>query len=98
MVDYDYSGGNTIVTQTFEDIIDAYDISGDLEAAFSQNDLQLNEIRDHLHAIADAWTAAAAALESAHSGGVDPTFPLIAVGGTIVVVVSVSILRRRRTV
>jgi hypothetical protein len=97
MVDFDYSGGNTIVTQTFEDIIAAYDTSGDLEAALSQNDQQLNEIRDHLLAIADVWTAAAAALESAHSGGVDPTFPLIAAGGTIVVVVSVALLRRRRT-
>ena len=96
MVDFDYSGGNTIVTQTFENIIAAYDTSGDLEAALSQNDQQLNEIRDHLLAIADAWTAAAAALESAHSGGVDPAFALTATGSTIVVVVSVVLLRRRR--
>ncbi|MHA2380703.1 MAG: BtrH N-terminal domain-containing protein [Candidatus Thorarchaeota archaeon] len=96
MVDFDYSGGNTIVTQTIENIIAAYDTSGDLEAVLSQNDQQLNEIRDHLLAIANAWTAAAAALESAHSGGVDPTFLLIAAGSTIVVVVSVVLLRRRR--
>ncbi|MFX1264551.1 MAG: BtrH N-terminal domain-containing protein [Promethearchaeota archaeon] len=97
MVDYDYSGGNTILTQTFDDIISAYETSGNLEAALSQNEPKLNEIQDHLLAIADAWTAAAAALESACYGAVDVLTPLIAAGSTCVVVVLVVFMRRRRS-
>ncbi len=96
MVDFDYSGGNTILTQTFDDIISAYETSGDLEAALSQNEVELNEIRDHLLEIADAWTAAAAALESAYFGEADVLTPLIAAGITCAIFVSVAFMRRRR--
>jgi hypothetical protein len=96
MVEYDYSGGKTILTQTFDDIISVYEASGDLQAALSQNELKLNEIQDHLMEIADAWTAAAAALESAYYGGVDILTPWIAVGGTCVIVASVVFVLRRR--
>jgi len=98
MVDYDYSGGNTILTQTFDDIISAYETSGDLEAALFQNEVKLNEIQDHLLAIADAWTAGAASLESAYYGGTDILLPLIVVSSTCIVVVSVVFILQRRRV
>ncbi|UCH03576.1 MAG: hypothetical protein JSW05_08215 [Candidatus Thorarchaeota archaeon] len=59
--------------------------------------MHLNDIRDHLLAIADAWTATAEALESAYYGDMGIIIPLIIAGSTCIIVASVVFVRRRRS-
>ena len=100
-----YSGFNlvfreSLVFQTFEEIALDYPSFRDIDATISLHLDQLNEIRDHLFAIAESWEAAADALEkvieqqnTTQNGG----SILIAAGGAgIIVIAAVILLFRRR--
>ncbi len=92
-----YPAGLKLVTNTFEKIAYQYEYvrDGDLSSAVSMYDEDLSEIQTHLNAIADAWDAAADALERAlQEQGAFPTVLLpTSIGG--IVVLALVIIRRR---
>jgi hypothetical protein len=96
-IDSYYAVNGTIVTQTFSNIADLYYETDDLEAALEYYDQELEDIRGHLIAIADAWIAAADALEAAFQGA-DLTVQLVFASGLVIVIAVVVILYRRRSV
>ncbi|MFW9868688.1 MAG: C39 family peptidase [Candidatus Thorarchaeota archaeon] len=92
-----YTGGIKLVTKTFEYIAYQYEhvLDGDLSAAASACEEDLGEIRTHLIAIANAWDAAADALERSLRG--PETFLVILLSTSVVgMVVLVIFLVRRR--
>ncbi len=97
LIEIDYSGNATIVTETFNRIAEAYRDSGNLNAALADSDEELSEIRGHLIAIADLWNAAASSLESALSGTIELPHSMITSAGAIVVIALAVIARRRRS-
>jgi hypothetical protein len=92
-----YTGGLKMVTKTFENIAYQYEqvLDGDLSSAVSVYEEDLVEIQTHLTAIANAWDAAADALEKALQG--DGTFPIVLLSTSVagIVVVVVLLIRRR---
>ena len=87
-----------MVTKTFENIAYQYEhaLDGDLSSSVSVYKENLAEIRSHLTAIANAWDAAADALERAFQG--DGALTPILVSSSIVgIVVLVIVLIRRRS-
>ncbi|MBY8997126.1 MAG: hypothetical protein KGD60_05300 [Candidatus Thorarchaeota archaeon] len=92
-----YAGGIKMVTKTFENIAYQYEhvLDGDLSSAVSVYEEDLVEIQTHLTAIANAWDAAADALERALKG--DGTFPIVLLSTSIagIVVVVVLFIRRK---
>lgn len=92
-----YIGGVKMVTETFEKIAYQYEheFDGDLSSAVSVYEEDLAEIRTHLIAIADAWDAAADALERALHG--EGTFPIVLLSTSVcgIVVLALVIIRRR---
>ncbi|MFX1482160.1 MAG: hypothetical protein ACFFCP_03120, partial [Promethearchaeota archaeon] len=100
MVTPGYQGGATVTTQTFNSI--AFDCqntySGDVEAAVTENEHNLETIRNHLLAIADTWDAAANALDLALNGDSPAIFVLaVVVISGFVGVSSIVAYRRRKT-
>jgi hypothetical protein len=92
-----YTSGIKMVTKTFENIAYQYEhvVDGDLSSAVSVYEADLAEIQTHLTAIANAWDAAADALERAING--DGTFPIVLLSTSIAgIVVLVIVLFRRR--
>jgi hypothetical protein len=92
-----YAAGNKIATKTLGRISYQYEhvFDGDLSSAVSVYQEELAEIRTHLNAIADAWDAAADALERAIEGG--NTIPILLLSTSIAgIVVLVIVLIRRR--
>jgi len=63
-----YPSGIKLVTKTFFDIASEYENDGDLSSAIAMYEENLAEIRTHLNAIANAWDAAADALERELTG------------------------------
>jgi hypothetical protein len=95
-IDLYYPVNGTIVTRTFTNLADLYYETDDLEAALEQYDQEFEEIRGHLLAIADIWTAAADALERALQD--DGTLTLVIGSSSIVgIVVLVVVFIRRRS-
>ncbi len=93
-----YTGGVKLVTKTFEKIAYQYEyeFDGDLSSAASYCEEDLAEIRTHLIAIADAWDAAADALEVALQG--QTTLPMILLSTSMAgILVLVIVIVRRRT-
>ncbi|MGY5881751.1 MAG: hypothetical protein RTV31_15985, partial [Candidatus Thorarchaeota archaeon] len=90
-----YSSGVKLVTKTFFDIASEYESDGDLSSAIAIYEVDLTEIRTHLTAIADAWDAAADALERELS---EPGILLIISTGGIgtVIILTIGIVCRRR--
>jgi hypothetical protein len=97
MVDLSYEGGATITTETFNNI--AYDCAytqdGDIDAAVAENQQDLDTIRNHLFAIADAWDAAAAVLDRALNNNTT-AIVIVAILSISALVGVVSIFVRRR--
>jgi hypothetical protein len=91
-----YPSGVKLVTKTFFDIASEYESDGDLSSAIALYKEDLAEIRTHLTAIADAWDAAAAALELAISGPGIPWIPSMTGIGAIFVLTVAIVTRRRR--
>ncbi len=85
------------MTKTFDKIAYKYEyvLDGDLSSAVSVYEEDLAEIQTHLTAIANAWDAAADALERALQS--DGTFPIVllttSIAGFLVLVI---VLVRRR--
>jgi len=96
LIDPYYSINGTILTQTLTNIADLYDETDDLDAAIEFYEQDLEDIRGHLIAIADAWVAAADTLEAALQG-TDITMQLVVVSGLAIVIAVVAILYRRRS-
>jgi hypothetical protein len=100
MIEFDYLGGATIMTDTLCSI--AYSCenttSGDVHAAVTEHDDDLNHIRENLMKIADVWDAAADALERALQG--DGTLTLALVSSSIggLVILAVVFIRRRSSI
>jgi hypothetical protein len=92
-----YPGGVKMVTETFEKIAYQYEYVsyGDLSSAVSVYEEELAEIQTHLTAIANAWDAAADALERALND--DGTFPIVLLSTSMagIVVLVIVIFRRR---
>ena len=92
-----YDGGATITTDTLYSI--AYDChytyNGDIENAVADNEQDLETIRNHLMAIADAWDAAADAFDMAVNG--DVTTLVISIVGIVAFVSLVSVFAYRRS-
>jgi len=92
-----YTAGIKLVTKTFDKIAYKYEyvLDGDLSSAVSVYEEDLAEIQTHLTAIANAWDAAADALERALQS--DGTFPIVllttSIAGFLVLVI---VLVRRR--
>ncbi|MFW9889241.1 MAG: hypothetical protein ACFFER_13730, partial [Candidatus Thorarchaeota archaeon] len=93
LVQLDYEGGNTILSETANNIVQAW-AETDLETALAQYDTELASIREHLAAIAESWSSAADALEAAFDKA-DYTFQII-IGAGAIFVVAVVVLTRRR--
>ena len=92
---------DTLLFSTFEDIAVDFQTSGDLEGSISNHQDGLDEIRSHLFAIADAWGAAADALEETLNlpDDVEPlgdSMPVVIGGSVIIILVVVFCLVRRR--
>jgi hypothetical protein len=96
MIEIGYAGGNSFLTQTFNRIADAYDLTGDIQNAISQNEQDLTDIQNHLLSIADTWDSAADALEAAYQGA-DFTVHFAIASGFVVVIVVTTVLYRRRS-
>ena len=97
MVELDYSGGNTIMTQTFGGIAASCNstVSGNVHAAAMEYENELDEIRNHLTDIADLWDAAASTLEGALQD--DGTLRLVVMSFSMVgILVLVVLFTRRR--
>jgi len=90
---------DSLIFSTFEDIALEFDSSGDLEGSIAQYQEQLDEISDHLFAIADSWDAAADALEGTldlqTTGPVEGSL-LIVVSGACVIFLGVAVVLFRR--
>jgi hypothetical protein len=86
-----YAAGIKLATKTFGDIAYQYEyvFDGDLSSAMSVHEEDLADIQTHLNIIADAWDAAADALERALQGS--GTFPIIllytSIAGILVLVI-----------
>jgi hypothetical protein len=93
LVQLDYEGGNTILSETANNIAQAW-AETDLETALAQYDTELASIREHLTAIAESWSAAADALEAAFNKA-DYTIPIV-IGASVVIVIAIVVLVRRR--
>ncbi|MGY5871455.1 MAG: C39 family peptidase [Candidatus Thorarchaeota archaeon] len=91
-----YPAGVKLVTRTFFDIASEYENDGDLSSAIATHEEDLVEIRTHLNAIANAWDAAAAALELELNGPGIPWIPSMTGIGAIFVLTVAIISRRRR--
>jgi hypothetical protein len=92
---------NTLFFSTFEEIATNFQTSGDLEESISQQQEQLDDIRGHLFAIAEAWEAAADVLEvtlQLQSGdSVDGSLLILFSGaGVIVLIVIILFLTRKK--
>ncbi|MFW9925383.1 MAG: C39 family peptidase, partial [Candidatus Thorarchaeota archaeon] len=90
-----YTGGEKMVTRTFENIANQYVLGGDLSSAVSVNEEDLAEIRNHLTAIADIWDTAADALERALQGPEPPPIILLSTSIAGIVVLVIVICRRK---
>jgi hypothetical protein len=97
MVNPSYDGGATITTETLNRI--AYDCTytqdGNVNNAVLENEQDLDTIRNHLFAIADAWDAAAAALAKVLNDNT-AVVAVVTVVGIFTFVGVVSIFVRRR--
>ncbi|MFW9844069.1 MAG: hypothetical protein ACFFEV_05815, partial [Candidatus Thorarchaeota archaeon] len=93
-----YNGGATIVSETFSSIAYQYEFvhDGDIQTAMTDFDEDLSEIKVHLNAIADAWDAAADALEQALAGPGIPWIPSMTGIGAIFILTVAIVTRRRR--
>lgn len=93
-----YTGGATIASETFNNIADQYEhvYDGDLSSAVSEFEEDLAEIQHHLTAIADAWDAAADALEKELLGPGLPLVPSVTGIGAIIVLAIAVVSKRRR--
>jgi hypothetical protein len=98
MTELDYFGGNTIMTETFGGIASSCNStsSGDIQAAATEYENELGQIRNHLTDIADIWDAAANALERAPQGNetLTPVLVLFSIVGIVTLVV---VITRRRS-
>ncbi|MHA1138355.1 MAG: C39 family peptidase [Candidatus Thorarchaeota archaeon] len=86
---------DTLLFSTFEDIALDFQSSGDLEGSIGNHQERLNDISEHLFAIADSWDTAADALEEALDLPVD-TEPLegsmpVVIGGSVIIILVVAI-------
>jgi hypothetical protein len=97
LIDAYYPANGTILTQTFTNIADLYYETDALEAAIDYYEQDLEDVRGHLIAIADAWVAAADALEAAFQGA-DITVQLAIASGLVIVIAVLVVLYRRRLV
>jgi hypothetical protein len=94
-----YTAGIKMATKTFDNIAFQYEhvLDGDLSSALSVYEEDLAEIRTHLTAIANAWDAAANALDIALNG--DPTtifvVIIVCIGGFVSVVSAAAYVRRK---
>lgn len=91
-----YPSGIKLVTKTFFDIASEYESDGDLSSAVAMYEENLSEIRAHLNAIADAWDAAADALERELTEDWIPWIPSMSGIGAISVLTIAIITKRRR--
>jgi len=93
-----YTGGATIVTETFNGIAYQYefDYAGDISQAVTDFEENLVEIQAHLNAIANAWDAAADALERELTDPAIPWIPSMSGIGAIAVITIAIISKRRR--
>ncbi|MGY5858835.1 MAG: hypothetical protein RTU63_05660 [Candidatus Thorarchaeota archaeon] len=92
-----YTGGATIVSDTFSSIAYQYEFihDGDILTAIADFEEDLTEIQFHLNAIADAWDAAADALERELNDS-DLWLPSLSGVGAITVITIAIIAKRRR--
>ena len=93
-----YTGGQKMMTETFEKIAYQYEyvFDGDLESSVAVYEEDLVEIQSHLTAIANAWDATADALERAlQSDGT--LLPIIVSSSIVGIVVLVIVFTRRRS-
>ena len=93
-----YTGGATLVSETFSSIAYQYEFvhDGDILASAIEYEEDLFEIRAHLTAIANAWDAAADALERELIGPGIPWIPSISGIGAITVLTIAIVTKRRR--
>ena len=98
LIELDYSGGNTILTETFGGIASSCNstTSGDIQAATTEYESELSQIRNHLTDIADIWDAAANALERALRGN-ETLAPVLVSFSIVGIVVLVVVITRRRS-
>ncbi len=93
---------DSLIFSTFEDIALEFDSSGNLEGSIALYQEELDEIGEHLFAIADSWDDAANALEEALNLPDDTTpletsFPVIVGGsGILVLAVAIFLVKRRK--
>jgi hypothetical protein len=92
-----YPAGVKMMTDTFENIAYQYEhvFDGDMSSAVTVYEEDLAEIRMHLTAIADAWDAAADALERALQGPGTPPIILLSTSIAGIVVLVIVFIRRR---
>jgi len=91
-----YPSGVKLATKTFYNISTQYQNDGDLSSALSMFEEDLTDIRTHLVAIADAWDAAADALERELTGSGLPLISSVSGVGVFVVLFAAVISKRRR--
>ncbi len=91
-----YSSGIKLATKTFYNISSQYQNDGDLSSAITMHQEELAEIRTHLIAIADAWDAAADALERELSESGLPSVSSVSGIGAVFVVLTAAIISRKR--
>ncbi|MHA1936557.1 MAG: hypothetical protein ACW97A_14915 [Candidatus Thorarchaeota archaeon] len=88
---------DSLLTTTFVSISESYETSYDYELALDEYSEELNEIAEHLLAIADSWKATGEALQAAMS---DEGFPIflttVSVGAMLAILIVLVILRRRQ--
>jgi len=92
---------DSLLFSTFEEIALDFDSTGDLDGSIAAHQDQLDEIADHLFAIADSWDAAADALEEAidfqSADTVEGSLSVVVAGsGVIVLAVAILLFRRRK--
>jgi len=90
-----YPSGIKLVTKAFFGIASEYENDGDISSAIAMYEEDLEEIRNHLIAIADAWDAAAAALDNVLNDNT-AVITIVTVVGVFMFVGVVSIFVRRR--
>ncbi|MFX1560444.1 MAG: C39 family peptidase [Promethearchaeota archaeon] len=92
-----YDAGKKMATKTFGNIAYQYEYvsDGDLSSAVSVCEEDLTDIQTHLIAIADAWDAAADALERALQGQVTPPIILLSTSIAGILVLVLVLVRRR---
>jgi hypothetical protein len=93
-----YTSGATIVTETFSSIAYQYEFvhDGDILTVAAEYEEDLFQIRTHLIAIANAWDAAADALERELAGSEIPWFPSMSGIGAIAIITIAIISKKRR--